>query len=38
MILTARLVVPDFRGDVTRLPGVPDRRETSVAVSEVGAE
>ena len=38
MILTAGLVVPDFRGDVTQLPGVPERRETSVAVSEVGAE
>ncbi len=38
MILTAGLVVPDFRGDVTRLPGVPDREVPLIAESEIGAE
>ncbi|MEL7545935.1 MAG: DUF502 domain-containing protein [Pseudomonadota bacterium] len=38
MILTAGLVVPEFQGDVTKLPGVSSGKPVSVSKPEIGAE
>ncbi|MEL6830117.1 MAG: DUF502 domain-containing protein, partial [Pseudomonadota bacterium] len=38
MILTAGLVVPEFQGDVTKLPGVSSGKPVSVSKPEIGAK